>query len=458
MENDTSVLNITGRICTFIEDNDEGLMFSCNNPMFASLTLLFVYLPSQNVLATLYGPRTAGGVGTAWGFLLMISSSFLGVLDFEAIGNCFLILGMAMAFWGLIGVSTLAKSQMKTPQDQDEGKCKSRILNVLIFYMKFFSLILSIPGLLCPFLLPFTPFIFIIIKFMGLIKPNNKLLKAQSTVGGRGESILEAAPQFGLQCYIMFLSLKHLGWIQWISIITSALTLNVKNIEHYVTARLEEKKVKTKDEEFELTLKIKMKYSKTPQEQFKPELRSFEHLSTNTFEEFFPKSSIELTSKGLTSMEVASTELRSKYTYGPIMAIMKNIGVFMPQFLSKILAVSILGVFLKSSAILIIFSYTFGLFFCLMITRCCCNIFKAAKDVRQLMECCFLGWLTISNLGRGKTAEVLRLVSSLYWTVAHTINIIVILVICNTDPGIADRNLAAYSEWSHELFTWSEPR
>ena len=37
----------------------------------ASLTLLFIYLPSLHVLATLYGPRTAGGVGLGWGWMML---------------------------------------------------------------------------------------------------------------------------------------------------------------------------------------------------------------------------------------------------------------------------------------------------------------------------------------------------------------------------------------------------
>ena len=56
--------------------------------------------------------------------------------------------------------------------------------------------------------------------------------------------------------------------------------------------------------------------------------------------------------------------------------------------------------------------------------------------VTQCLECMFLSWLTITNLGRGKSAALCRLVSSIFWTVAHTINITVILVICNTDPAI----------------------
>ena len=204
---------------------------------------------------------------------------------------------------------------------------------------------------------------------MGLVKPNNQFLQAQSTVGSRGESILEAAPQFGLQCYSVFLSLTPLGWVKWISIITSALTLSLTNIEHYVTARQEDK-------------------------------------------------------------------------FGP-MSILKNFPIFLPHSLFKILSVSILGVFFKFAAVAIISFYVLMLGVCLAITKCHYNLKGKAWD-RQLWECLPLSWLTISNLGRGKAAAVCRLVSSLFWTIAHTINITIILAICNIDPGIfdaEDRNL-----------------
>ena len=74
VKDDTIVQNVTGRRCTFVEENDEGYNFSCDeyNPMFASLTLLFIYMPSLNVLATLLGPKTAGAVGIVWGIVMWI--------------------------------------------------------------------------------------------------------------------------------------------------------------------------------------------------------------------------------------------------------------------------------------------------------------------------------------------------------------------------------------------------
>merc|ERR1711860_213777 len=90
-----------------------------------------------------------------------------------------------------------------------------------------------------PFLLPFVPLIFIVTKLLSVLKPKNNFLRSQATIGSRGEAILEAAPQFVLQCQVVFLSLSP-TWLQLISITTSAITLSLPNIEQYVTTRSEE--------------------------------------------------------------------------------------------------------------------------------------------------------------------------------------------------------------------------
>ena len=52
-------------------------------------------------------------------------------------------------------------------------------------------------------------------------------------------------------------------------------------------------------------------------------------------------------------------------------------------------------------------------------------------------------------------AAVCKLVSSIFWTVAHSITITVILVICNTDPGIMDANLVKRPHILNSV-VWSE--
>ena len=88
-------------------------------------------------------------------------------------------------------------------------------------------------------LLPISPAIFLVLKGLTVFKPKCELLKIQSTMGSRGEAILEAAPQLALQCYIALNTLDP-DWTHYFSIITSALTLSIPNIELYVTARSEE--------------------------------------------------------------------------------------------------------------------------------------------------------------------------------------------------------------------------
>ena len=119
------------------------------------------------------------------------------------------------------------------------------------------------------------------------------------------------------------------------------------------------------------------------------------------------------------------------------MSILKNFAIFQLHSLFKILSVSILGVFFKFAAVAIISVYVLMLGVCLAITKCHYKLKGKTWD-RQLWECLTLSWMTVTNLGRGKAAAVCRLVSSIFWTMAHTISIITILTICNIDPGIVD--------------------
>ena len=70
--NDSALLNETLEYCTLLNQTEEGFKFSCveYNPVFASLILAFIYLPSLNVLATLYGPKKAGALGIVWAVVM----------------------------------------------------------------------------------------------------------------------------------------------------------------------------------------------------------------------------------------------------------------------------------------------------------------------------------------------------------------------------------------------------
>ena len=190
--NDNDLLNATLEHCTLLNETEEGFTFSCMeyNPWFASLTLAFIYLPSLNVIATLYGPLKAGLLGIVWGvvmFGLSFTDSWHVIME-----RVLVFLGGGMFFLGLIMVAQSFKS-----------------LSVLRSLFSLSDFLIS--GFLFPLLLTLSPLIFICLKLISLLKPNNKLLKAQSKMGSRGESILEAAPQFALQCYIVLLSLSPTG-------------------------------------------------------------------------------------------------------------------------------------------------------------------------------------------------------------------------------------------------------
>ncbi len=134
-------------------------------------------------------------------------------------------------------------------------------------------------------------------------------------------------------------------------------------------------------------------------------------------------------------MELDSFQLTSKDKFGP-MSILKNIAVFAPASLFRVLAFSITIVFFKSWAWPIIFGYIAVLAIFLFITIRCCIGSWPLKASQEMLEACLMSLLTITNLGRGKTAALCRLVSTLHWTIGHTITFTVILAICNNDPGI----------------------
>lgn len=173
--NDSALLNETLEYCTLLNQTEEGFIFSCveYNPWFAILTLTFIYLPSLNVLATLYGPKKAGALGIVWG-PVMIAGLVIMVLVFnvsdtsscdEIMTGVLVCLGGGMLFLGLIMVTQSFKSDL----------CSHFSLSDFL-----------ISGLLFPLLLPLSPFMFVCLKLISLLKPNNKLLKAQSTMGSRG--------------------------------------------------------------------------------------------------------------------------------------------------------------------------------------------------------------------------------------------------------------------------------
>ena len=144
------------RNCTLVLETEDGYQFSCEeyNPMFAAITLLFIYLPSLNVIATLYGPRTAGLIGMLWGVISFGISLFL-VLSFgENLLNSPKLLWIAwFLFYLSLPVICLGGSMVFTHQKKSFSKMK---------------ILFSLQSIFLPMLIPFSPIIFLFIKWLGV--------------------------------------------------------------------------------------------------------------------------------------------------------------------------------------------------------------------------------------------------------------------------------------------------
>ena len=309
------------------------------NYWYSILTLSFVYLPSVNVIATLYGPETAGRVG----ILMSLCTAVIGGV-FALIGYFLSSPATSIIGWFVIilssGILAMGLAN-RTSTKRDYGE--PSILHYIMF----------IP------LVTISPVILIAIKFLAIFKSGNTFLQSQATYGSRGEGILEAAPQLGLQLYIILLSLD---WTtnQVLSILTSAATLSLPNISNFVVAR------------------------------------------------------------------------GGKFGFKTII---KNVWVFFPASLFKILSASILGVFLRGWGILIIVGVCTLMFATLYITTVYGNLPYEEDDYQQFFELVLLSWLTVAGLGKGKWAAVLRLESTLLITIIYTIILGTIMVISNVDAN-----------------------
>ena len=183
---------------------------------FATLTLFFIYLPSVNVIATLYGPETAGVVGVKMSLGMAVLGGVFAVIGYFVSSPATSIIGWFVIILssGILCISfvNIFSSYKKNPEVS------------LLFYIMFIPLV------------SISPAIFIAIKFLAVFKSGNTLLQSQATYGSKGEGILEAAPQLGLQLYIVLLS-QNPTTSQVLSILTSAATLSLPNIENFVAAR-----------------------------------------------------------------------------------------------------------------------------------------------------------------------------------------------------------------------------
>ena len=308
---------------------------------FAILTLFFIYLPSVNVVSTLYGPKTAGMVGMKVSVGIAVVGGVLALIGYLISNPATSIIGWYAL---ILSGGILAMGVMNYYSAE----------NHIYLHISGIHYLLFIP------IVVISPIIFVIIKFLAIFKCGNTFLQSQATYGSRGEGILEAAPQLCLQLYIILLSLNP-STNQVLSIMTSAATISLPNIENFVSAR------------------------------------------------------------------------GGEFGFKPIM---KNILIFLPASLFKILSVSLLALFLRGWIILVIVAIITLVSFIMCITDSCCDLqeFEDYEYNQCRWECIFLSWLTLTGLGKFNASAVNRLLSTLLVTITYSLILGIILSNCNDDP------------------------
>lgn len=348
--------NYSTKICD-IDGNGTSIKY---NPWFTIHTLLYIYLPSVNIIATLYGPETIGTVAKRNGLIMAITGAVLATVGFCVPSPKTSVIGWFLLFLGgpTSGLGLINKHSGFYIYDSPS----------LLHYIFFFPLLIL------------SPVIFIFIKILAIIQEENRFLKSQSSYGSRGEAILEAAPQLGVQIYIALLTMKP-SLNQKLSILTSAATISLPIIETYVSAR---------------------------------------------------------------GMDFG------------FKSIIQNVLVFVPASLFKVASVSIIGVFLNGWAIPLFIGVIILVLFCLLSIEKFTDLGMGLRDLglsrgglsltqsssmvtlvssvrkHQLIECIFLSWMTLTNLGKSKRARVYRLVSTFLITAIFSVILTVFLIICNT--------------------------
>ena len=226
VEDETSKLfgNATTLICSAISSDADGSQerFRCvrYNYWHQILTLLFIYLPSMNVIATLFGRTKAAWVGLKFSLMMVIIGGTMALVGFflaipsVSIAGWYIViiyLGVMGSAWQI--VNFFAPGSYLHHNDAS-----------IYYYIIFLPLFIISPA------------IFLFIKILAILKAGNSFIQDQASFGSRGESIFEAAPQLGLQLYVAMLSLNP-SITQILSMITSSATLSLPNIQLYVTEK-----------------------------------------------------------------------------------------------------------------------------------------------------------------------------------------------------------------------------
>ena len=220
-------INETNNICTKIsEDKEEDhFKFSCfeRHPIFALLTLLFIYLPSGSTVSSIFG-------------LSLVGTFYAIILLFLLIPACFILYYYhrfqhpATLFWFLLLVLcfSLLYPRNITSKPSNVGWCQrflSDVRRIALSFTYFWTF---------PLFFAVSPFLIVLLKFRSILPHNIYVLKLKCSLS-LGESLLEATPQLILQFYIVLTRFgRGTSSSQWVAIAASLLSLSIPAIETFL--------------------------------------------------------------------------------------------------------------------------------------------------------------------------------------------------------------------------------
>ena len=119
---------------------------------------------------------------------------------------------------------------------------------------------------------------------------------------------------------------------------------------------------------------------------------------------------------------------------GPTMATLKCFLIILSNSLFRIVVISILIVFFEI--------YTLGIILGILVLWGVCSLLmvrcnKEMEDWKpQFWESYILSFLTVTNIGRSKSATVFRLASTYYIFTVNILILVAVLIVCNVNPDI----------------------
>ena len=236
--NDTLVANVTSaagsRTCTPLSETHcwtcdvdnicfktESYTFSCLEYQYnyGSLTMVFIYAPCANVMASVLGP--VGALFSAgWGLMLVLMGAGVGAAVGVGVLTWFLLyLGGIMFFMGMVHavsykISSLSKAWSQVKQNEEN-------------WMWLF---------IVPLIIAVSPLIMVVILTQALLHPDSQFIQSQKKLCKSGESILEATPQFCLQLFLVMMTMNP-TWTQNFAIASSALSIPASNVEKFLESK-----------------------------------------------------------------------------------------------------------------------------------------------------------------------------------------------------------------------------